>query len=457
MPLGESIYMSIELSSVFKPKPGLLPRYGAGLMVSLILAPASWAAEAVRAPEDPRELEITASIAQYERDLIGLGGAYNRISTELNLSLAEAYIELEDFGRAMDAYAEALQSIRISSGLYSEEQLPILEQFSAGAIRAQDWSRTESNLHLAYSIAEQLYQVDDPRFGEIATRYADWKVRAYQGDLLPPQENNPIDESIEIYDSIISAISPDSENYHDNLIDLLSAKGLAHYYSALYVDDSELEDFQGTANETVNQQVCVSRPRMINGVVTYVRVCRTEHAPNPEYFESRARTKSRQLGSNLKAMRESYQQVVETLEDKPEVTPLEIAHAILSLGDINLLINDLEAANTQYTRAYQYLAMENVSQSLRDQVFSRPQKALEVVLARFSTEDENDIALSGIVTFSVSKEGKIADARIAGEESDIEEPNRSLVVEKLQSSFFRPAIVDGVAVDSEISMLAADL
>lgn len=429
----------------------------AGLILATLLVPSALAEDAVNALEDPQEAQVAASIAQYQQDLIGLGGAYSRVTTELNLSLAEAYLELEDFDRAMDAYAEALQSVRISNGLYSEEQIPLLELAAAGSIKAHNWERVESNLHLAYSIVDQLYEPSDPRYTEAAIRYADWKIRAYQGDLLRPQASNPIDESIEIYDSLIVTLDPESENYDNEIIDVLSAKGLAHYYSALYVDDTELEDFSGIGNETVNQRVCTSRPRTVNGVTTYVTICTDERAPNPDYFMSRTKAKSRQLESNIKNMRESYQRIVEILRGKSEVASLEIAYAILNLGDINLLINDLEGANSEYLSAFELLQAENVSQAVRDQVFNRPRKALENVLGRFDQGDIDGNTLSGIVTFSVSREGKIGNARISGEESDLEEPNRSLVIARIQSSFYRPAIVDGITVDSELSIPAAEL
>ena len=434
-----------------------MPRYAVGVIVFVLLAPSALAEDEADALEDPRQAQIAANIAQYQQDLIGLGGVYSRVTTELNLSLADAYLELDDFDRALEAYGEALQSVRISNGLYSEEQLPLLELFATGSMRAQDWEKTENNLHLAYSLAKQLYEADDPRYSETASRYADWKVRAYQGSLLSPRERNPLNESIEIYDSIVASLSHDSENYHNELINILSAKGLAHYYSALYVDDAELEDFSRIGAATVNQRICRSRPRTINGVTTYVTVCNDERAPNPDYFESRNRAKSRQLESNLRYMRESYQQIVEILSEEAEITPLEIVEAMLNLGDINLLINDLERANSEYSRAFQLLESENVSQSVRNQVFNRPRKALEDVLARFNQDEFDDIALSGVVTFSVSSEGKIANARISGEESDLADPNRSLVISKLQSSFYRPAIVDGVAVDSELSIPASEL
>ena len=126
-----------------------MPRYAVGVIVFVLLAPSALAEDEADALEDPRQAQIAANIAQYQQDLIGLGGVYSRVTTELNLSLADAYLELDDFDRALEAYGEALQSVRISNGLYSEEQLPLLELFATGSMRAQDWEKTENNLHLA--------------------------------------------------------------------------------------------------------------------------------------------------------------------------------------------------------------------------------------------------------------------------------------------------------------------
>jgi tetratricopeptide (TPR) repeat protein len=434
----------------------------AGLLVAILCSSLAVAQTVSNEPsdllEDDVEAELLTSIDEYKQALLGLGGVYNQVTTELNLSLAEVYMEAEQYGLAMESFSEALQSVRISNGLFSAEQLPILELFADGAMVAGGWEEVESSLFLAYSIAQNHYEINDPRFLEIATRYANWKVSAQQNRFLPVRLDNPIEESLKIYGQLIDNLDSREEANTELLIGLLETKGLAHYYSALYLDEAELEEFSGVGSEVISHRVCTVRPRVVNGQVTYITVCNDQLMPNPDYFSSRNKARSQQMQANLRDMRESYQCIVDILQQKSEPNPMEVVSAMLNLGDINLLVSDVDEANKIYATAYEFLEGENVSLSLRQQLFHQPQKALAGVLALFNSEDPvEQPAATGTVTFSVSSAGDLANARISGTEADLEDANRSMIVNKLQASFYRPAIVDGLTVDSELSIPAADL
>lgn len=147
---------------------------------------------------------------------------------------------------SITAYREALQSLRISEGLASESQLQVINDFNGLLFEAQVWEELDMNFHLASDIALRLYGADDLRYQRAANSLASWKIRAYQTGLYRPTGNRSIEEAAIIYRRLTEQLSPEEEGYNRKLANYLSARGLAHFYSASHVAQTPVEEFRVT-------------------------------------------------------------------------------------------------------------------------------------------------------------------------------------------------------------------
>ena len=79
---------------------------------------------------EARSLEISRELSARQQAIENIQsdlGIYDQSLVEVYNDLARFYVELEDFDNSIRLYTDALQIARINTGLYSHEQVPILD------------------------------------------------------------------------------------------------------------------------------------------------------------------------------------------------------------------------------------------------------------------------------------------------------------------------------------------
>ncbi len=408
--------------------------------------------------EDSANAELVQSIDRYEQTLADFNGVYDEATSEMYRGLANAYLELGNYAEANRAYGEALQSLRITTGLYSEPQLPLLDQYTISASFEQDWALVENNLNLSSHIASRLYEKNDARYLDITSQFASWKIKAYQRGIYRDSNDIALREAIQLYERLIDGLVPTDSNYTERLASYLYGKGLAHYYTALYTSTIPLGDFPASASEYMIIQECHTEVEIIDGRAVTVVVCEDREVLNPNYFVSKQMEKNTMVQSQLGSMRRSYRQALDAVEANPQATLEQVAEAMLKLGDMNFIIQDFRLANSQYSRVDELLSSEGVPEGLRDKLIGEPKKAMDGILAELPFEVELSPATPiGIVSFDVRRNGDIQNISISGSPLALEELNQALVMERLGRAFYRPKIVDGRPVESRLRTSASNL
>ena len=145
----------------------------------------------------------------------------------------------------------------------------------------------------------------------------------------------------------MDGLSPTSDNYTERMASYMSAKGLAHYYIALYTATIPLDDFPASGNEFITIQRCRQEVVIENGRRVVIQVCEEEEILNPDYFVSRQIEKDTMVQSHLGRMRSSFTEAVDILEADPQATIEQRAIADLNLADMNFLIQEYGRANSQ--------------------------------------------------------------------------------------------------------------
>ena len=404
------------------------------------------------------EAQLKQQIESYERAIAASEGTYANTSAELYLSLANAYRSLGDIEKAGEAYQERLQALRITLGLFSQEQLATLADYNELLFELGNWEQIDRNFHLSHHIASKLYDRQDPRYIESATQLASWNIKAFESGFFEVDNDTGIQEAARIYEDLAAQVPKDDKDYYNKRADYLSAKGLAHFHAAKYFADLPPEYFQAFVSSAGGQQQCYSLVMSVDGAQPARSVCPEMDVANPDMFMAQQITKSQTVRQHLSSMRQSFSDAVESMEKDPNASPRKLALAILNLGDASLLAQDYGRANTQYAKVWKILSNDGESASLRDELLSQPKQVMGDVLDEVVINQPlQENVLVGTISFDVTRRGEIENIDIQGDEQAFDPDNIAALAIKLDQTTFRPKIENGRAVNSRITLNAADL
>lgn len=136
---------------------------------------------------EARALEITQELAARQLTIENIQsdlGVYDQSLVEIYNDLANFYVELEDYDNAVRYHSEALQITRINTGLYSHEQIPILDSLIQNNGRGERWEEVDNLQELYYFVNSRLFNYEDLRYLEAAEIYGNWKLRVVRENLL---------------------------------------------------------------------------------------------------------------------------------------------------------------------------------------------------------------------------------------------------------------------------------
>jgi len=250
------------------------------------LSPEELAAELAR---QARIRELTGELAQRQaaiEDQQSEVGIYHSSLIESYSDLAAVYLELEDFESAASTLNDALQIARINNGLYSQQQLPLLDDLIASQMRRQDWQKVDDLVHLDHHIASRVYEKTDGEYLAAAEDYGQWKLRVLRENLLQLSNNGLYDEAEDLsdfYSRLLANVEFSEEVDARDLIRLLQGKSQADMSLAQSIANTHYTYFQGTVTRYITETRCRNTAGP-NGQV--VRQCFNVQVENPRYRQS---------------------------------------------------------------------------------------------------------------------------------------------------------------------------
>lgn len=236
-----------------------------------------------RLQELARELDVRRRAIE---DLQSEQGIYYPGLVEAHSDIARLQIEMEDFDGAVQSLNDALQIARINSGLYSEQQLPLIDELIDQNLKREDWQEVDDLVHLDHHISSRVYENADSEYLAAADDYGKWKLRVLQENLLSLNSQgliNTAEDLSDFYGRIIVNVEFAEELDANDLLRLLEGKSRADLSLARSVASTPYSYFQGTASRYVTQQRC-SNQRAPNGQL--VRQCYNVQVENPRYRQS---------------------------------------------------------------------------------------------------------------------------------------------------------------------------
>ena len=241
--------------------------------------------------------------------------AYSNELSEAYLNLAATNFSLGDFDKAAETYNRALQIIRISTGLNSLQQLPVLQVLLKTSEARSDWQAVDTNAHLIFHINRRNFPVGDSRRVEALIQLGTWKLKAASEDLLGGFRDKT-KEAADLYSNEIRQLESldDYEGKNLNLTSLYLGEARSNLALARNILEKPLSDYSNGQPRTITTQRC-RLVRLTNGTVT--QICETVQVPNMQYMNPSIR-KNQEISITLATIRRAITNSMEVLkEEKP--------------------------------------------------------------------------------------------------------------------------------------------
>ncbi len=255
-----------------------------------------------------RESEIAQELNQRLQAIDALQanqGIYAPQLQEAYSDLAGLYEALEDYQSAISIYSDALQISRINTGLYSDQQLPIIQSLIDGNSQLKNWQEADDLHELSYHISSRLYALSDHSYLLAAQHYGAWKLRLLRENLLDQNYHSyarSAEDLSDFYERIIDNLEIQPEAEAEDLIQVLYGKSEADLVLARAIASTPYTAFEGTASRYITQSRC-RNVRNTSGQI--VRECVNVQVENPRYRQSQVDAKQFAMNRRTRAVQKS--------------------------------------------------------------------------------------------------------------------------------------------------------
>lgn len=132
---------------------------------------------------------LTTDIARYEASLkeqeLG-GNAYSMALPETLMSLAAAYERNGEYPKALTLYERASHIIRVNDGLFTLEQVPVVERMISNYLARGDVISADQQQEYLYYLRRRVLPHHSPEMIQAMQDFARWNVQAFHYYSLQP-------------------------------------------------------------------------------------------------------------------------------------------------------------------------------------------------------------------------------------------------------------------------------
>ena len=327
-------------------------------------APASAAGEnSAPVMDEQTALEISQQLTRFEENLATLeseAGPYDVSLIEALLDMGRYYTQISQHQSAAGVFERALNITRISDGLLSPLQLPVLEELIEAHKAAGAWQLADDREHLAYYLNTRLHAPGTQAYADAAVALGEWKMLALRGNLLGNSALGNIREveSLrEIYRvALVSPVGsemPEQDLSAQNLSEpamskqtrfaLLYGKALTEYNLAEYSLRTLPMQMQRPVERYISEYVCTDVVGA-NGQVS--RSCATVRRENPLYREMEMQRDfyRNRIKSAMVALEDSVDEMHALLATEPDLQAPDGIPAQQRLDELTTLYGTVNRA-----------------------------------------------------------------------------------------------------------------
>lgn len=378
-------------------------------------------------PEQRVYLQRLQDIGSYEQALEELeykGGAWSTEIAEELATLGTLLHEQGDYEQAIKVFDRAVHINRVNYGLFSPQQVPLVERVVEGHVALGQWSDADAQQQYAFYVQTKAFGVNDPRMISVFEDMARWNVTSfYRG--IDPDPTLRLMQTFLLYRAAADTVMAHFGSRDPRYLPLLKSAAGASDMMSRYA-------LPGTS-------------------------AATDANPNMRMVSEFAGRSTRPQGGGGGEM--ALARIVELYSDdrQPDTpeTRIMLAHAKAELGDWYLLRERRQAAMRVYKEAFDELLQSEGGETLAQEVFGEI-----VFLPAFSTFDAQKKEALGLnadsgarighvdIAFDVSQYGRMTNFEILAQEpTDLRRIDLQ-VISALRSMIARPKVVDGRTVAS---------
>lgn len=370
---------------------------------------------AATASLNTREKSFLDAIADLENHY----GPYHSHLPQHLMGLGVNYQNRGQHAEAEEIFRRAMHVSRISEGLYSLTQIPMLERLIETTVAQGDWADANDSHRYLYWLYQRNYGENDPRMLPAILKLAHWHLHAHSAD----DGNRRFEHLVNAHNLYLLAVDLISTSFGSNDLRVVEAlKGLTvtNYYLATH---------QPSAGTQIEFQTGFGNTRA---------AAADEQARQDQYI-----LKSYSSGRNAIA------RMYEVLTTNPDAPPGAEISAQIQLADWNLMFNRWQSALDQYLAAYRSMAATSEGRAKADEFFSRPVALPDLPLMKSAGGASSDDAEYVVVSFDVATNGSTHNIRILESHPEDDTRNRAQVRRALKQAKFRPRFADGAPTITE--------
>jgi tetratricopeptide (TPR) repeat protein len=341
-----------------------------------------------------------------------MGGAYAGELVDLYHGMGHSLIELGELEEARDAFHRAAMVSRVNFGPYSLEQTNYL-----------------------YSIADIEFRVDNPEAAVEVLK------QIYRIHAQHHGEDNP---------DLLPALEQISGWYTDRLEQSAETIRPSDYQNLSYLAERIAYLTEARYGLGHPQSAMSSRAEAQAHFRAIHKVALTGQSPDPDLVMNSDEVGS-QLGPGRVALdhflagEAALKRVVQSWQENPNATELDVAEAVAQVGDWNLAFEYYRSAEHNYEQAYRILAASADFASLADRYLGQPTPIRFMNMAESSVRDVDSPAAAGglNISMTVMVNGRLQDVEIINPQENLSEEQSREILSILESALFRPAVIDG--------------
>ena len=377
--------------------------------------------EAFEPEDDPDFIRRMNSIREYTETVDSLeeiGGAWDSGLTEQLASIGDLEQQQGNHLGAIESFDRAVHINRISNGLHTLDQIPLIEEMIESYSALGDWENADLYNNYLFFVQQKAYGSDDPRIIPVLAPLASWNMQAFSigyGDALGVRLSSAQLLFSAAVRMVVVHFGRDDERFTRYLRNLaISAYQVSRY--PYYAGD-------------------VSRPEHRNGQETLRKKLNERRGILPQGYT---------IG--VAALRD----IVSYESAKPD-NAHAAAEAITHLADWFLLFDRKRMADEFYLAAWEMLANEENSEELIQKLFGQV-----VVLPTFleeprnlemsSSEGTSRTTLShgyADISLDVTESGRPRNIQMLTEQTIENRDRLSQIVREVRATTFRPMLVEG--------------
>lgn len=362
-----------------------------------------------------QERNFLDAIAEVENQY----GPYHSHLPQHLMGLGINYQNRGQHEEAEEIFRRAMHVSRISEGLYSLAQLPMLERLIETTVAQGDWTDANDTHQYLFWLYKRNFDDRDPRMLPALLKLSGWHLNAYSLDDATKRFEHLLNAHL-LYELTADLITASYGPSDLQLVEALRGLTVTNYYLASYQPAAKPEiEFDTGPNK------------------------------NRSDFDEKIRQDHLILKS-YSSGKDAIARIYEVYSSNPDAPPGAKFSAQVQLADWNLLFNRWQTALEQYQAAYRSMAATDEGRVKADEFFSRPVALPDLPLLKSSigtTTDEQTEYV--VVRFDVTPNGSTQNIEILETFPEDDTRNRTQVRRALKNAKFRPRFDHGAPVPTQ--------